>query len=116
VGAWLQDNLPLGRKPFVKPWMIDRADDHYELDITRVHTVVGWEPKRRLRETMPKIVAALKADPWAWYRENELEMPAWLAETLPSGPSDTELSPRLLDELRDLMRGNVHVHDAPVQS
>lgn len=116
VGAWLQDNLPLGRKPFVKPWMIDRADDHYELDITRVHTVVGWEPKRRLRETLPKIVAALKADPWAWYRENELEMPAWLAETLPPGPSDTELSPRFLDELRDLMRGNVHVHDAPVRS
>lgn len=114
LGAWLQDNLPLGRKPFVKPWMIDRADDHYELDITRVRTVTEWEPKRRLRETLPKIVAALKADPWAWYRENELEMPAWLAETLPPAPSDTELTPQLLDELRRLMHGDTHVHEAPV--
>jgi len=113
TGAWLQDKLPLGRKPFVKPWMIDRADDHYELDITRVRKVVGWEPKRRVRETLPQIVAALKADPWAWYRENELEMPAWLTETLPPAPSDAEMSQRLLDELRHLLRGEVHIHDVP---
>ncbi|MGH2398457.1 MAG: NAD-dependent epimerase/dehydratase family protein [bacterium] len=110
AGAWFQDNLPLGRKPFVKPWMIDRADDHYELDITRAREVVGWEPRRRLRETLPKIVAALRADPWAWYLENELEVPAWLAETVPTAPAETELTPQLLEELRRLMRGEADVH------
>ena len=45
----------------------------YALDITRAHTLLGWEPKRTLRETLPKMVAALKADPLGWYRENNLE-------------------------------------------
>jgi nucleoside-diphosphate-sugar epimerase len=83
VGAWVQQTLPLGVTPFFKLWMIDRADDHFELNIGRARTAVGWEPKRSLRETLPKIVAALEADPWAWYRENELEMPRWLREVEP---------------------------------
>lgn len=89
LGAWVQQTLPLGVTPFFKPWMIDRADDHFELDISRARTAVGWEPKRSLRETLPKIVAALKADPWAWYRENDLEMPQWLREVEPKpAPAD----------------------------
>ena len=80
AGAWVLDHLP-GQESFVKPWMIDRANDHYALDITRARKLLGWEPKRSLRETLPKIVAALKADPLDWYRENELEPPPGLAET-----------------------------------
>lgn len=99
IGAWLQDRLPLGPAPFVKPWMIDRADDHYELDITRARTLIGWEPRRRLRETLPTIVAALKADPWAWYRENEVTPPAWLRHVAPQPPPDTAAP--ALGELRD---------------
>jgi hypothetical protein len=34
AGAWLQDQIP-GEEPFIKPWMIDLADDHYALDIHR---------------------------------------------------------------------------------
>jgi len=78
AGAWFQDNLPLGEEPFIKPWMIDLADDHYALDITRARTLLGWEPQRSLRGTLPKMVAALKADPLRWYRENKLEPPSWL--------------------------------------
>lgn len=80
AGAWVLDHLP-GKESFVKPWMIDRANDHYALDITRARTLLGWEPKRSLRETLPKMVAALKADPLGWYRENELEPPPELEET-----------------------------------
>lgn len=76
TGAWLQDNLPLMEEPFIKPWMIDLADDHYALDISRARTVLGWEPRHALRETLPKMVAALKADPWQWYHDNDLEPPA----------------------------------------
>jgi nucleoside-diphosphate-sugar epimerase len=72
AGAWVMEKLP-GADPFIKPWMIDRANDHYALDITRARTLLGWEPKRSLRETLPKMIAALKADPLAWYLENKLE-------------------------------------------
>lgn len=72
AGTWVMEKLP-GADPFIKPWMIDRANDHYALDITRARTLLGWAPKRTLRETLPKMVAALKADPLGWYRENKLE-------------------------------------------
>lgn len=59
-GAWLQDVLP-GPGPFIKPWMIDLADDHYALDIARARTLLGWEPRHSLRKTLPKMITALKA-------------------------------------------------------
>jgi nucleoside-diphosphate-sugar epimerase len=86
TGAWLQDNLPLAEEPFIKPWMIDLADDHYELDISRARRLLGWSPRRSLRETLPKMVAALKADPRVWYRANKLKPPDELEETA-SAPS-----------------------------
>ncbi|MDA8255391.1 MAG: heavy metal-binding domain-containing protein [Betaproteobacteria bacterium] len=79
AGAWIQDHIP-GQDPFIKPWMIDRANDHYALDITRARTLLDWEPRHSLRETLPKMVAALQADPFGWYREHGLEAPASLKE------------------------------------
>ena len=72
AGAWVLDHVP-GQEAFIKPWMIDRANDHYALDITRARTVLGWEPQRSLRKTLPKMIEALEADPLGWYRENDLE-------------------------------------------
>lgn len=72
VGAWIQNRLG---DSFVKPWMIDRADDHCELDIGRARSLLGWEPRRSLRETLPCMIAALKEDPDGWYRQNGLEIP-----------------------------------------
>ena len=79
TGAWLEDQVP-GEEPFIKPWLIDRADDHYALDVSRARTLLGWEPQRSLRETLPTMVASLKADPLGWYRTNKLEPPSWLSE------------------------------------
>jgi nucleoside-diphosphate-sugar epimerase len=76
TGAWLQDKLPLGEEPFIKPWMIDLADDHYELNISRARALLGWEPKHSLRATLPKMVTALQADPIEWYQANKLEPPS----------------------------------------
>ena len=87
AGAWVMQKLP-GADRFIKPWMIDRANDHYALDITRARTLLGWEPKRSLRGTIPMMVAALKADPLGFYRENNLELTSELqkqAETPPEG-------------------------------
>ncbi len=72
TGAWLQDLIP-GQDSFIKPWMIDRANDHYALDITRARKLLDWIPQHSLRTTLPKMVAALKADPIGWYREQGLE-------------------------------------------
>jgi nucleoside-diphosphate-sugar epimerase len=80
TGAWLQDNMPLVEEPFIKPFMIDLADDHYELDVSRARTLLGWEPKHSLRETLPKMVEALKADPLGWYKANKLKPPSDLEE------------------------------------
>jgi nucleoside-diphosphate-sugar epimerase len=72
AGAWAQDALPIGEEPFIKPWMIDLADDHYALDIGRARTLLGWKPRRSLRTTLPRMVTALTADRPGWRREHGL--------------------------------------------
>jgi nucleoside-diphosphate-sugar epimerase len=42
------DVLPGIDEPFIKPWMIPHADDHFELDITRARELLGWQPQHRL--------------------------------------------------------------------
>lgn len=75
LGAWVQDRLPFGEDPFIKPWMISMADDHYALDTSRARRLLGWRPRRSLRETLPTIVEGLERDPVGWYREQGLEPP-----------------------------------------
>ena len=79
VGAWALDHIP-GKEGFVKPWMIDRANDHYALDLTRARSLLGWEPTRTLRATLPKMVAAMQADPRGWYQDNDLTFPSKLQQ------------------------------------
>jgi nucleoside-diphosphate-sugar epimerase len=75
TGAWFQEHVPFGEEPFIKPWMVDLADDHYRLDISRARQALGWEPKHSLRETLPKMAGALKRDPAKFYKENKLDEP-----------------------------------------
>jgi nucleoside-diphosphate-sugar epimerase len=82
AGAWVQDQVP-GEEPFIKPWMIDLADDHLELDISRARAKLGWEPRRSLRESLPRILERLQSDPVKWYRTNKLSLPAWLEPSAP---------------------------------
>ncbi len=79
VGAWVQGHLPLMKPSFIKPWMIDRADDHFEMDITRAKNVLGWSPKHRVDKGIPKWIEELKRDPVMWYDENKLKAPRGLA-------------------------------------
>lgn len=83
LGAWAQGLLPGER--FIKPWMIDRANDHYALDISRARDVLGWEPRHALRKSLPKMVAELQADPIGWYREHGLDPPSSLKKK-PAAP------------------------------
>ena len=93
AGAWAQDKLePLvpdaidqGEKPFIKPFMVAMADDHYELDIGQARKLLGWEPKHRIKDTLPAIVAALKRDPKGWYEKNGLTPPPMVVEAEEAG-------------------------------
>lgn len=89
AGAWVMEKLP-GADPFIKPWMIDRANDHYALDITRAKTLLKWNPQRSLRETIPKMIAALKADPLKFYRDNDLELTSELEKQAEDAPVKEE--------------------------
>ena len=75
AGAWVQDKIG---DTFIKPWMIDRVDDHYELDISRAKIFLDWHPKHKVLETIPLMIKNLKKDPEAWYKANKLEAPDWL--------------------------------------
>ncbi|RTM09224.1 MAG: NAD-dependent epimerase/dehydratase family protein [Hyphomicrobiales bacterium] len=70
AGAWVQDVL--GEDTFIRPWMVEIASDHYAVDINRARKLLGWEPQHSLRETLPLMIKALKAEPTEWYRANKL--------------------------------------------
>jgi nucleoside-diphosphate-sugar epimerase len=57
---------------FIKPWMVDFADDHYELDVSRAQEELGWSPKHRLIDSLPEMVGALRNAPSKWYAEHGL--------------------------------------------
>jgi nucleoside-diphosphate-sugar epimerase len=76
TGAWIQDQIPGLEEPFIKPWMIDLADDHYELDISRARALLGWQPQQRLIDTLPSMVKALQADPSGWYKQHKMVPPS----------------------------------------
>lgn len=69
AGAFMQN---LFGKVFIKPWMIDLADDHFEMDSSKAKMLLGWKPKHGLRDTLPKMVKNLKANPKKFYQENKL--------------------------------------------
>jgi hypothetical protein len=80
AGAWVQDKLAGDDEPtFIKPWMVDLADQHYPVAIDRARAKLGWEPQHRLRTTLDEMTRRLKQDPAAWYRNNDLPVPdEWL--------------------------------------
>ncbi len=77
AGAWAKDKLASGEEeqPFIKPWMIDLADQHYPVDVSRARARLGWGPRHTLRETLPRILERLQRDPQAWYQENKFPLP-----------------------------------------
>lgn len=70
AGAWVRNATG---KHFIKPWMIDRAGEHYELDISRAKKLLDWEPQHQLMETLPQMIKNLKENPQKWYKINNLD-------------------------------------------
>lgn len=99
TGAWAQeviedvvpDAIDRGIEPFIKPFMVWLADDHYELDISRAASLLGWRPRHSLRRTLPKIIGRLKQSPAAWYRRNHIAVPLWLEDLAEQPAPETQL-------------------------
>lgn len=102
AGVWALDRLePLipdiidgGEKPFIKPYMTMMGDHHYALDIWRAKTLLGWEPRHRLKDVLPDLIASLKQDPAAWYRRHGMTPPDWLRSADAAGEQPEELRHR----------------------
>jgi nucleoside-diphosphate-sugar epimerase/uncharacterized membrane protein len=80
-GAWFQEEV-LDEDTFVKSWMIEQSDVHYELDTSRARRLLGWQPRHSLLGTLPEIVGRLKAKPTDWYATNKLS-PSTVAASEP---------------------------------
>jgi nucleoside-diphosphate-sugar epimerase len=121
TGAWLQgkieqlvpDAIDGGVKPFIQPFMVALADDHYELDIARAGRLLGWHPVHALRRTLPAIIGALRQDPAAWYRRNNIPAPPWLPAT-PCRPGGTGMLDDFNARERAMHQGTLWCHFANV--
>src|SRR5690606_6938184 len=111
AGAWAQgqlepvvpDALDGGEKPFVKPFMMRLADDHYELDVRRARELLGWQPRHWIRDGLPAMVNAPKQDPAGWYKANGITPPAQVIEAVEAGQHPEQLRQR-----HEQMRQQVH--------
>jgi nucleoside-diphosphate-sugar epimerase len=118
AGVWAQEKLePVipdaidrGEPPFVKPFMIQMGDDHYALDISRARELLGWAPRRRLKDELPALVATLKRDPAAWYRSHKITPPAWIAEAAEQGERTGDLAARYAATFKRQLRTNRWAH------
>lgn len=75
VGAWVREHNPVGEDPFIRSWMVDRASDHYDLDITTAREQLGWTPQHSVTETIPEMIDHLQHDRDGWYAENGMRPP-----------------------------------------
>jgi nucleoside-diphosphate-sugar epimerase len=71
LGAWILCHVP-HLHYFIHPWMIDIADNHYSLDISKAKQLLGWQPKHFVGDTIPVMIDFLKKDPKHWYKTNDL--------------------------------------------
>ncbi|MEZ4571649.1 MAG: hypothetical protein R2849_15210 [Thermomicrobiales bacterium] len=51
--------------------MVDIADDHIELDISRARDLLGWEPQHFVLDSVPNMIDELRRDPAAWYERHD---------------------------------------------
>ena len=75
TGAWILSSLPGTRSSFIRPWMIEFSDANFDMDNSKVKSLLNWKPTRNLGETLPSIVTNLQLYPGTWYQINKIPMP-----------------------------------------
>lgn len=116
AGAWIgekseplvPDDFDQGEKPFIRPFMIDMASDHYALDISKVKQRLGWEPQHSIEQTLPKLIRALKSDPEQWYEKNGLTPPDWMQGL--QGKNAEKIRQRYEEQFRRQHRQSLWAH------
>lgn len=122
AGAWAQgkaeplvpDAFDQGKEPFIKPFMIGMADDHYALDISRAEELLGWHPRHRLKFELPAMIEALERAPKAWYEANGIPVPPDLAEAADAGHDPADIRRRHEAKLRREHGANRWAHFANI--
>ena len=75
VGVWGRDLMGrlLGRRPFERPWMVEYIDESLEVDASRSHALLDWQPRARLYmdRRMAFLIEHRKTDPLEWAQRNE---------------------------------------------
>lgn len=104
------DFIDEGEKPFIRPFMISMADDHYALDVTRANSLLGWKPEHSIEAGLQRIVEALKRDPAAWYEINGITPPRWLHIAEEQGEDTAAIRASHEDRYRGEHRRNLWAH------
>lgn len=99
----IPDVIDQGEEPFIKPFMIAMADDHYALDTSRANDLLDWQPQHRLEDELPHIVDSLQDDPASWYKANRITAPTWISEA-----SALHRNPEKLRERHEHLRKTEH--------
>ena len=118
AGAWVQekaeplvpDAIDKGEKPFIRPFLIDLASDHYKLDISRAREMLEWEPKHFIADELPAMVDDLKNDPMAWYQRNGIRPPDWMESAEEKHRDPEALRKRYERTYRQEHAGNLWAH------
>lgn len=88
AGAWVKEKLADEDDPEqIQPWMVDLADDHYEVEITKARNQLDWNPQHRLRNTLPSMIEHLRDNPRVFYEEHQIDIPDEMPEDSDETPS-----------------------------
>ena len=102
TGAWgmamlepvIPDAIDKGEEPDIRPYMALMGNHHYALDVRRARQLLGWEPKHRLKDDLPLIIAEIKRDPVNWYTRNKVTPPEWALTAHAAGLNPVALHKR----------------------
>lgn len=102
----IPDAFDRSETPFIRPFMVDMASDHYALDISRAEALLGWSPRHDLRDDIAALIASLRDDPSGWYARNGITPPVWLESIAARGQNPDAVRRRHDRNRRDEHRRN----------
>lgn len=118
AGAWIEehaepvipDTWDEGEKPFIRPFMIDLASQHYALDIGYAEKTLGWRPQKRLAEVLPQMIKTFLQDPQRWYKAHKIHEPVWMESADEQNRNSQELRRDYEDRYQTQHRASVWAH------
>ena len=99
----IPDAIDKGEKPFIKPFMIDLASDHYDVDITAAKHTLGWHPRHDVYHGLEALISSLKQDPAAWYKRHAITPPDFVASA-----DETQQNPHDIREKHEAFYRHAH--------